>query len=152
MSNILVLYASVSGNTEMIARIIIDSFKEKNIEFDVKVFDEDPIKAKDILEYDAILMGVYTWTDGELPFEVEDFYDGVSDLDLTGKVCGVFGSGDQFYDHFCGAVDIMYEQFEEVGATMIAHKVKVDMDPEGEEIMECQRLVEEFCKLVGEIV
>jgi flavodoxin I len=152
MSNILILYASVSGNTEMIARILIDTFKNRNIDVDVKVFDEDQINAKDILQYDAILMGLYTWTDGELPFEVEDFYDEVSLLDLTGKVCGVFGSGDQFYDHFCGAVDIMYEQFEEVGATMITHKVKVDMDPEGEEISDCQRLAEEVCRLVGEKV
>ncbi|WP_068673136.1 flavodoxin [Oceanobacillus sp. Castelsardo] len=149
MSNILVLYASVSGNTEMMARIIIDTFKNRNVDIDVKVFDEDRIEAKDILQYDGILMGLYTWSGGELPFEVEDFYDGVSDLDLRGKVCGVFGSGDQFYDDFCGAVDIMYEQFEDVGATMIPYKVKVDMDPEGEEIMECQRLAEEVCQLVG---
>lgn len=148
MAKVLVVYASVTGNTEMMADIIIDSLKRNHIVCDVKIFDVDKIEGKDLLNYDYILMGTYTWSGGELPFEVEDFYDEIAEMNLKGKVCGVFGSGDHFYDEFCGAVDLMYEVMEESGATMIPNKVKVDMDPEGEDILACERLVDEVCQVL----
>jgi flavodoxin I len=66
--------------------------------------------AEVLLQYDGILLGSYTWGDGELPFEAEDFYDQFDDLDLNGKVVGCFGSGDHAYPHFCAAVDIFQQK------------------------------------------
>ena len=34
-----------------------------------------------------------------------DFYEDLADLNLNGKIYGVVGSGDTFYDEFCKAVD-----------------------------------------------
>lgn len=151
MANVLVLYASVTGNTEVMADIIIDSLNKNNIDCDIKVFDVDPIEATDLKAYDIILMGTYTWSGGELPFEVEDFHDDIAEMDLTGRVCGVFGSGDHFYDEFCGAVDIMYDVMEDAGATMIPNKLKIDMDPEGEDITACEQFANEVRNILNPV-
>ncbi|RKQ35608.1 flavodoxin [Oceanobacillus halophilus] len=153
MSNFLVLYASVTGNTELMANAVVNYLKQydHNHNVDIKEFDVDKINVRDLPNYDAVLLGVYTWTDGELPFEVEDFYDELDDIDMTGVACGVFGSGDQFYDVFCGAVDIMYERMEEIGAAMIPIKVKADLDPNEEEAKQCKELAESVIRTVSQM-
>lgn len=138
----LVLYASATGNTELIANEVIHQLEKRHIAYDTKEFDFDEIRARELLDYDMILFGVYTWTDGDLPFEVEDFYDDLDVVQLDGKVCGVFGSGDSFYDIYCGAVDLMYERFEELGATMVPAKLKVDLEPDDEDLALCDVFVE----------
>ncbi|WP_085991326.1 flavodoxin [Oceanobacillus senegalensis] len=152
MSKILMIYASGTGNTDMIADAILDYLKDHNYHVDVKVFDEDKINTKDVIDYDVILMGVYTWSDGEIPYEVEDFYEGLDFVDLTRKICGVFGSGDQFYDVFAGAVDIFYEQFEENGAKMIPIRLKIDLAPDEEGIKQCQEFAQSVIELMSEKV
>ena len=51
------------------------------------------------------IVATYTYGDGELPDEMMDFYEDLADLNLNGKIYGVVGSGDTFYDEFCKAVD-----------------------------------------------
>lgn len=47
-----------------------------------KKFDTDSIDVKEILNYDAILIGVYTISAGDVPIHVEDFFDELYDLDF----------------------------------------------------------------------
>ena len=61
------------------------------------------------------LFGTYTYEDGDLPYEVEDFYEEMEGLDLTGKAVGVFGSGDTFYQTFGNAVDTMADDLKSWG-------------------------------------
>ena len=56
----LVLYASATGNTELIAKEIVQLLTDKGIVPDIKEFDFDEIRARDLLDYDMILFGVYT--------------------------------------------------------------------------------------------
>ena len=51
-----------------------------------------------------------------LPDEIVDFYEDLASLDLTGKIYGVVGSGDTFYDEFCKAVDDFDRAFAATGA------------------------------------
>lgn len=148
----LVLYASATGNTELIAKEIVQLLTDKGIVPDIKEFDFDEIRARDLLDYDMILFGVYTWTNGEIPFEVEDFYDDLDVVDLTGKICGVFGSGDMFYDEFCGAVDIMYDRLEELGATMVPAKLKVDLEPDEDDNRICKIFVNKAVEMQNEMI
>ena len=62
--------------------------------------------------------------------KVED----LQDLDLSGKIYGVVGSGDTFYDYFCKSVDEFEEQFALTGAIKGADSVKVDLAAEDEDI------------------
>ena len=73
MAKILIAYASMSGNTESIADLIkvsLDAFDRE-----VVLQEMEGMDAEELLAYDGIILGSYTWGDGELPFEAEDFHD-----------------------------------------------------------------------------
>ena len=87
-------------------------------------------------------MATYTYGEGELPEEIIDFYEELQELDLTGKIYGVCGSGDTFYDDFAKSVDDFDQAFKKTGATKGAEVVKVDLNVEAQDIDN----LEEFAK------
>lgn len=149
MSKTLILYSSLTGNTEMMTKEIIEQLNHQNIEFVKKDFNDESIDVRKLLNYDIIFIGVYTWSLGDVPLEVEDFYDNLYDLDLSGKVCGVFGSADIAYgnEYFGTAVNMIYEQLEKLGATMISDRIIVDLEPSKEELERCRKLVDAAYKM-----
>ncbi|OEH91559.1 flavodoxin [Bacillus solimangrovi] len=131
MASILIVYASMSGNTEEILDVIKGRLEELN--HDVTVEEIEDIEAESMLNYDAVLLGSYTWGDGELPYETEDFYDELDVVDISGKPVAVFGSGDTDYPKFCEAVDIFEFKLKECGAELIQQGLKIELAPESEE-------------------
>ena len=98
-----IVYASMTGNTEEIADIVAKKLEELGHTVDV---DEcTTVDAADFEDADICIVATYTYGDGELPDEIVDFYEDLADLDLSGKIFGVVGSGDTFYDYFCKSVD-----------------------------------------------
>ena len=139
MSKILMLYASITGNTEEIAVAIADMLQKYNHEVTMKTFDMHAIDVAEFNHYDAILVGTYSWDDGAMPYEVEDFYDELEDADLTGKLVGVFGSGDSFYATFGGAIELLGQRFEELGADVMPDWIVVDLEPGAKDFERCQK-------------
>ncbi|HLQ71350.1 MAG TPA: flavodoxin [Bacillota bacterium] len=137
MSNILVLYASMTGNTELMADAISDYLEGQGYEVDIRTFDFDPIDVEELSDYDGVAIGTHTWDDGSLPYEVEDFYEELDDVDIEGMICGVFGSADSFYDTFGGAVDLMWTHLNEKGAKLVPIRLKVDLAPDSDDIERC---------------
>lgn len=128
-----VIFASLTGNTEEAAEIVA-SVLEQEYDINVEIYDAMQADAEDFLDFDLCFLGSYTYgIDGILPDEMLDFYDDLGELDLTDKVFGVFGSGDHFYEIFCGAVDTFEEQFIKTGATKAAPSVKFSLAPDEEE-------------------
>ena len=118
-----IVFASMTGNTEEIADIVADKLKELGLEVDI---DEcTTVDAEEFLEADIAIVASYTYGDGELPDEIVDFYEDLASLDLTGKIYGVVGSGDTFYDEFCKAVDDFDRAFAATGAEKGAEKLLV---------------------------
>lgn len=149
MNKILVAYASQSGNTELMAEVMIDYFKSEGDHVVIKTFDFDWIEPEELLEYDGILVGTHTWDDGEMPYEVEDFYEVLDEVDLTGKPFGVFGSGDSFYDIFGGAVDLLGDRFESLGADVLQERLKVDLSPDQEDLERCIQFAQALSNKIG---
>ncbi|WP_062106994.1 flavodoxin [Bacillus niameyensis] len=145
MENILILYASLTGNTEEIAEILHEELQKHGCVVRKKSFDQGFIDAKELAEYDGILFGTYTYDEGSLPFEVEDFYEDLDSVDLKGKVVSVFGSGDTFYAHFALAVDTMAEKFADLGAKVVGERLKIELDPDEKDRKKCREIVDEFC-------
>lgn len=81
-----------------------------------------------------------------MPDEIVDFYEDLADLDLSGKIFGVVGSGDTFYDYFCHSVDEFENQFTFTGATKGADSVKVDLSAEDEDIETLKLSLKKFQK------
>ncbi|WP_188454201.1 flavodoxin [Virgibacillus oceani] len=144
MIKILMIYASMSGNTEIMADVIFDYIKGKNHEIVKKSFDFDPIQIDELLNYDGILIGTYTYDEGDLPYEVEDFYEELDDIELTGKMIGVFGSCDSFYDSFGGAIDTMAAKVKDRGGMLYDKGLKVDLEPDKKDIERLREFAEGF--------
>lgn len=148
MSNLLMLYASMTGNTEQMAEIIEAYLKAKNHKVVIKTFEFDPIDVEELLDYDGILIGTYTWDDGTLPYEVEDFYEELAHIDIKGKIVGVFGSADSFYETYGGAVDLMVDHLTDLGAELVPEKLVVDLTPDKADARRCEHFAEKICKMV----
>ncbi|UJL46704.1 flavodoxin domain-containing protein [Virgibacillus sp. NKC19-16] len=150
MAKLLMLYASGTGNTELMAEAMVAYLENKNHAVVTKTFDFDPIDVAELLEYDAILIGTHTWDDGDLPYEVEDFYEELDDVAITGKLFGVFGSADSFYDTYGGAVDLMADRLSKAGAVLVPEQLKVDLEPDRVDIERCEQLAETVLVMADE--
>lgn len=132
-----IVYASMTGNTEGIAEILEKNFEEAGI--DVERLEADDADSDIFEDADICVIATYTYNDGELPFDFEDFIDELPGADLAGKVFGVVGSGDSelYPDYFCKAADDFAEAFEKTGAKKGADTVKIenDADDEDEEVL-----------------
>lgn len=151
MGKILMLYASTTGNTELMAEAMVAYMENKHhYQVVTKTFDFDPIDVEELLAYDAILIGTHTWDDGELPYEVEDFYEELDDVEITGRIFGVFGSADSFYDTYGGAVDLLGDHLKNLGAKLVPQRLKVDLEPDREDIQRCEAFVDVMVGMIGE--
>lgn len=127
MGGIVVVYASMTGNTEDMALQIVKGIKEEGLEPVVERVDD--VKASDLAGYDGIVLGAYTWGDGELPDEFLDYFDDLDDVDLTGKKAAVFGSCDSAYSEYGVAVDLLLAKLKERGAEIVQEGLKVELTP-----------------------
>lgn len=142
MTNVLMLYTSLTGNTEVIAEEMLDELKSyQDIQLETKLFDDNEIVPADLVNYDIVFMGVYTWVGGDVPMDCERFFDDLYKIDLTGKVFGVFGSADSDYPDFGTAVTMFHEQLDKLGGTMIPEQLIVDVVPTAEDLSRSRQLV-----------
>ena len=123
-----ILYASMSGNNEEVADIVEKYLEEENIE--VKKEEADDVDVHFFDDADICIVHSYTYTDGEIPNELEEMYDGLAETDFQGKIFGIAGAGDSNYDTFCHAVELLDEAFAKTGAVRGADMVKIDDKPE----------------------
>lgn len=128
-----IVYASMTGNTQEIAEIVADKLEDLGL--DVEIDECTTVDPEDFADADLCIVATYTYGDGDLPDEIVDFYEDLADVDLSGKIYGVCGSGDTFYDDFCLCVDQFDEQFGVAGAEKGADSVKVDLNAEDDDIV-----------------
>jgi flavodoxin short chain len=132
MATAKIVFASMTGNTEEIAGLVEESLKENGV--DVEVHECTEVHPTDFQNADIAVIASYTYGEGELPDEIVDFHDGLADVDLSGKVYGVIGSGDTSYDDlFCKAVDDFDEVFAKTGAKKGADNVKIEFEANDED-------------------
>ncbi|WP_152446415.1 flavodoxin [Bacillus sp. THAF10] len=136
-------YVSMSGNTEDIATLLYDELN--SLGCDVLMECLDTVDTEELLTYTGVLIGSYTWGDGDLPYEAEDFYEELGDKKLSGVMAGCFGSGDYDYPKFCAAVDIFASKLNENGAQVFDQLLKVELSPEStEQQMACKEFARSF--------
>ncbi len=147
LADIVLIYASMTGNTEEMADAIAAGIRSEGGEVVVKsVMDAN---ASELERYDAVLLGAYTWGDGELPDEFLDFYEEMDDIRLTGRKAAVFGSCDSCYPEYGAAVDLLINKLRETGADVVLPGLKVELSPSTEEAETCRRFGSEFVKLAA---
>lgn len=137
-----IVYASMTGNTEGISEILENQFS--NLDIEVERVEADDADEDFFDDADICVIATYTYDEGELPFDLEDFYDELPEQDLSGKVYGVVGSGDSelYPDFFCDAAVDFDKAFAETGATKGHEVVKIENDADDED----EVLLKEFVK------
>lgn len=133
MARALIIYASMTGNTESIALILEKELHALGI--NTEVVNCLQADADEFLDYDICVIATYTYgREGDIPDEFYYFFDDLADLDLSGKIYGVLGSGEEFYGYYCRAVDTFDEHFKKTGATRGAEVVKIELTPDEEDV------------------
>lgn len=135
MSKTLLIYGSLTGNTEGVAFKVQAIAKEKGKEIEVKnAIDAD---LSDLTApYDTFIMACSTWDDGLPQADFADFMERVSSAkpSLIGKKIAIFGCGDSNYVHFCGATAALENLFiTQMSGEKIIETMHIDGYPEMEE-------------------
>lgn len=144
MSKVLLVYASMTGNTEEMASLVEKGLQAEDVAVDKK--DVIDVDLGTIEEYEYIMLGAYTWGEGALPDEFLDLYDDMETMDLTGKTFAVFGTGDLSYAIYCGAVDLLEDLIKEKGGKLALEGLKVENSPEGEDVDRSIQFGADFAK------
>ena len=91
MPKILIIYYSRSGNTKKMAQLIADGIKKEKIEVVIKKVED--IKAKELLDFEAIMVGSPVYYGG-MAAQIKELFDESVKFHgaLDGKVGGAFSS------------------------------------------------------------
>lgn len=128
-----VVFATITGNNEDVADIVTEGLEDLGV--DVEESEISQTDAQDLENADICVVCAYTYNEGHLPEEGLDFFEDLADLDLSGKVFGVAGSGDEFYGEFFNtAVDDFIAQFKKTNATQGSDGVKINLEPDEKDI------------------
>jgi flavodoxin short chain len=127
MANAKIVYATMTGNTETIANAMKDALEKAGASVDIA--DVNDATAKELENFDIIVIATYTYGQGELPDDLQDFYEDLKDVKLDGKVYAVIGSGDTSYDDmYCKAADDVDAVLAQSGAKQAAPVYKIEFD------------------------
>ncbi|EKN65279.1 flavodoxin [Neobacillus bataviensis LMG 21833] len=140
--NLAIVYTSKTGNTEELVSFLKDLFFKKKIT--VQLFRIEQFPLQDLTAFDGIIIGTYTWGDGEIPAEMLALYRAFETENVEHIATGVVGTGDSFYPHFCGAVDAFRDML--YVHSQLAVTLKVEISLETKDLDRCRRFVELFLK------
>lgn len=135
MVSFLIAYASWSGNTEEVAELIEETLLREGIQVETYRIGSGPIP--DPSQFDAMLIGSFTWDQGATPEEVKDF---VADIGYKPRHVYIFGTGDTQFGGdalFCHAA-VKLARFYESGVAPL----KIEQSPRGAQ----EQLVIEWTK------
>ncbi|MCL0311885.1 flavodoxin [Apilactobacillus sp. TMW 2.2459] len=128
-----VVFATITGNNEDVADIITEGLEDLDVE--VTQTEMSQTDASELKSADICVICAYTYDEGSLPEEGLDFFEDLENLDLNGKVFGVAGSGDVYYQEFYNlAVDKFTDQLTKTGAKKGADSLKINLAPEEADI------------------
>nr|WP_295974869.1 flavodoxin domain-containing protein [uncultured Bacillus sp.] len=137
---IAIVFSSRTGNTEDLVKYLYAQLLPHFV--DIALFEVDQFPLHQLAEYDGLIIGTYTWGDGEIPPEMLPLYAACESQHVKNMLTGVVGTGDRFYPQFCGAVDefrdMLYVQSD------LALTLKVELSPQSSDIERCHYFVKLF--------
>ena len=145
---IAIVYASVTGNTKDLAGVIYRNFLpySKN----VQLYQVEDFPIEKLNRFEAVVVGTYSWGDGEIPKEMWKLYQAFENLEKKELVTAVFGTGDSFYPKYCGAVDLFRDML--YVHTTLAATLKVELVPQIQDYHRSQRFVESIVKKATRLI
>ncbi len=124
MAKVLVAYYSQSGNTKKMASVIADSIEDNGINCDLKTIED--LKAKELLGYDAILIGSPTYY-GSMAYQIKALFD--LSVQFHGKLDGKIGGAFSSAANIAGGNETT---ILDIINAMLIHGMIVQGDPQGD--------------------
>jgi flavodoxin II len=112
-------YGSTTCYTEIVAEKIQEIIGADLVDiFNIK---DQPLAL--CLDYDFIILGISTWDYGQLQEDWESIWSDINQLDLSDKIIGLYGMGDQigYTDWFQDALGMLHEQVTAQGAKLVGY-------------------------------
>jgi len=131
------IYSSISGNTEELVEMVARCFHLQSVETDIYRVEDFPLKKMN--EYAGVVIGTYTWGNGDIPPEMMPIYQEMERQDKRLLATGVVGTGDRFYPYFCGAVDEFRDML--YVCTSLVATLKIELQPQLKDFVRCQKFV-----------
>lgn len=126
--NILVVFATNSGATDVASQLIVDELTQKGTTVTRKEVRD--VNVDELPTYDLVVLGSPSWDfEGKEGWPHEDFLpfmETVKTKSFDGKKFAVFGLGDSSYTHFCGAVEHLEETVKAAKGTLVVPSLKID--------------------------
>jgi flavodoxin I len=140
------VYTSKTGNTKELIQLLFEIFQAYDIE--VSVFQIEEFPFDDLTRFEAIIIGTYTWGNGDIPDEMVPLYRAFETQYVKNIVTGVVGTGDQFYPNFCAAVDEFRDML--YVHTQLSVTLKIELLPQLKDLDRCRKFVELLLKSLEE--
>lgn len=124
----LIVYASNSGSTHLVAKQISELLESAGIQCTVKKAVDT--NSSDLQDHELILFGSPSWkvdgVEGQPHETMTTFLNSLDEKSFENKYLALFGCGDSSYLHFCNAVDVMNNTVTEKKATQLVEPLKID--------------------------
>lgn len=132
MKNLLVLYASVTGNTEIVALFMQQHIKGNYPDYHLVTKSMQELTPAALASFDKVVIGSSTWDEGLLNMFALEFFDKLEEekVELKGLDACVFALGESFYPEFATAADIMNEKLSARGAIVNDNMLRIDGYPD----------------------
>lgn len=142
---ILILYGSITGNTEATAAALFESLSNGHPEHSFELLNLNITEPEQLAAYDAVIFGTSTWDENSNP-DTEDFLIKVETAapDFAGKAFALFGLGDSAYPIFCGALPLARAVFEKHGGRVFAEFFTIDGFPPEQVLVQLVKWAEKF--------
>ncbi len=110
-------YGSTTGNTAHVAEHLSQLAAPGLI--DLHDIADTALAAVDA--YRCLIFGISTWDFGEQQLDWQDLWPQLEMLDLQGRVCALFGLGDQlgYSDWYLDAMGLLHERLQARGALVV---------------------------------
>ena len=132
-----IIYSSKTGNTEEVVHLIWKLFLVEQI--DVTLYRIEEFQIRDLINYEAVVIGTYTWGNGEIPQEMMELYRAFETMDVKRTMTGIVGTGDSGYPKFCGAVDEFRDMLYVHTKLIVTLKIEVNLQMN--DIERCRKFV-----------
>ena len=144
MKKVAVVYWSGSGNTEEMAKAVLEGAKKGGADAELKRFED--FKVADLAGYDGFLFGCPATGSEELQEDYVEPFFAEAESKLSGVPVGLFGS----YGWGGGAfMETWTQRTKDAGATMVADGVTCENEPDDDALAACTALGEAMAKAVG---
>lgn len=133
---ILITYSTLIGEAQRLAQGLYERLKTKFDTNDFILQEIDTVSPQLIRENELTIIIASTTGDGDLNPDAEEFVQKLTSEspDFHGTKFALFGIGESFYPHFCGAIDTLHEKIISLHGEIVGDIIKLDSYTEDVEV------------------